>query len=106
VIGLGDREISATPRDIQEEFRISDGSHHIHPDRENQVHDTISNFSDLDLNNSEPQHPSHLIEETQQLIKTSQKERIVFNKRQETLWQTRSGRILAKPMSKKQWSYL
>jgi len=108
LINQSDRKISTTPRDIHEESTTSNGLQDIHPDQVNQVHDSISDVSDLDLNNSESQNPSRLVEKTEQFIRKSQKKRNAFNKRKQivSLSKTRSGRISAKPLSIKQKSYL
>jgi len=100
------REISATPRDIQEESRTVIESQYIHLDCVTQVHSVTLDVGDLDLNNSQAQYPSQLVEETEQCIQKSRKERKAFNERQEVLSRTRSGRMLAKLLSNKQRNYL
>jgi len=69
-----EREVSATHRVIQEESRTDIGTQHMHPHRTSQVHDTIYNITDLDLDDSVTSHASHFVEQTEQSIRNSRKE--------------------------------
>jgi len=70
-----DRDVSTTPRDIQEDPRSSSNSNQIHPDRVSQVNLTIYDNSDLELDDSEPDKLPRIIEDTEQFIQESRKER-------------------------------
>jgi len=96
------RKVSEMPRDIQEESSTNIGMQHIHPNRISQVHYMIHDISDLNPDNSVPYHASHFIEETEQSIGNSRKETNALGKWMEFLSCTRSGKIPAKPLSKKQ----
>jgi len=48
------KEVSPTPRDIQEYSRTHNESGYIHPDRIPRVHNTIHDISDLQLSSSSP----------------------------------------------------
>jgi len=123
------RGISTVPRDIQEESRtvgetryihpdrvsqvqdpnndISE-SRHIHPDRVSQVQDTYIDVSDLDLDSSGDERQLRVVQHTEQFIRKSRKERkkLGSQKQADLLCKTRSGKIPAKPLSKKQRQYL
>ena len=79
--------------------------HDIHPDRISEVNDTIHDIGDLDLDNSVRCHPSHCIQETEQSIGNTRKERKGLRKRMELLSCTRSGKIPAQPLSKNKSNY-
>ena len=100
------RKECAMTRDIPEQSRTDIGTQQIDPDRISQVHDTIHDISDLDLDNSVRCHPSHLIEQTEQSIGNSGKEKKALRKRTELLSRKRSGKIPAKPLYKTQRDYL
>jgi len=60
----------------------------------------------LELSGSDPDRASRVIEETEEFIKDSRKERKAFKKKPALLSRTRSGKIPAKPLSKKQRNHL
>jgi len=96
------REISVTPRDIQEVSRTDIGMRHIHLDRITQVHNTDSHISNLDLDSPEPCHRSRFIMETKQFTKNSRRERKTYHKQEVPLSRTRSGRVPKQQLTKKQ----
>ena len=100
------RGVSVTPRDIREDSRSPNQLGYVHPDRISQVYTSINEISDLDLNRAEPSPVSKLVEKTEQFIRKSRKERKAFKKRTDLLSRTRSGKVITKPLSEKQRSYL
>jgi len=100
------REVSATPQGIQEDSRPNIRLSHIHPDRESQVHNTIQDISDLRLSGSSDDQHLRIIEETEQYIQKSRKERKNIKKQSDPLSCTRSEKILANPLFRKQRNYL
>jgi len=101
------RELSETPRDIQEDPRSSIISDNIHPNGMIQVN-TTHNASDQEDIESVPERLPQMVESTEKFIWRSRKERTAFNKpkRIDALSHTRSGKVIAKPLSKKQRNYL
>jgi len=99
------REVSAIPRDLQEDPRSNIELGNIHPDRVSRVGFTNSDVSELELDNSEP---LPILEKAEQFLRTSRKERKAFKQRKKAdiLSRTRSGKILTKPLSNKQRNYL
>ena len=100
------REVSVTPQDIQEHRRFSILSDYNHPGRIFRVNAT-HNASHLEDGESEPERLPQIVECAEQLIWRSRKEWKAFNtqKRIDALSRTRSGKVIAKPLSKKQRNY-
>jgi len=94
------------PRDVQEDsrFPIKPGS--IHPDRLSQIVNTIYNINDLELDGSEPDQLLRIDQSIEQSIQQSRKERKRITRYIEPLSHTTSGKVIAKPLSKKQRNYL
>jgi len=99
------REVSAIPRDLQEDPRSNIELGNIHPDRVSRVGFTNSDVSELELDNSEP---LPILEKAEQFLGTSRKERKAFKQRKKAdiLSRTRFGKILTKALSNKQRNYL
>jgi len=91
---------------MQEDLGSHNESSYIHPDRISQVHSMIHDISDLLLSSSSPDQHAQFIEQTEQFIQKSRKDRKQFKRKIDPLSHTRSGKILAKPLSKKQRNYL
>jgi len=105
------REVSAIPRDCQEDLRSNIEIGNIHPDRISQVcliDPDVSEFGLEDKNDSVPDQQSCVLKEAEQFVSKSRKDRKAFNKRKakDQLSQTRSGKAIAKPLSNKQRKYL
>jgi len=121
------RIVSPMPRDIQEELPPRSESGNIHPDRlpqiDNTTHDksdlvescqepqsqvVSSDVSDPNLGRSESEQLPRIITEMEQFLVKSRKERKAFNKQIliDSLPRTRSGKVIIKPLSNKQRSYL
>ena len=119
--------MSPTPRDIQEELPPHTESQHIHPDRLPRIDNTTHHKSDQvesrqgaqiqvlscdvddpDLGRSESEQLPQIIKETEQFLVKSRKERKAFNKQKQidSLSRTTSGKVIIKPLSNKQRSYL
>jgi len=97
------KEGITTPRDIQDCSSIDFESGHIHPDRIFQVDNTIIDNCTLEHSDSELGRASRVIRETKEFISKSQKERKkAFKRKADPLLHTRSGKIPAKPLSRKQ----
>ena len=107
-LGRQVRGISAVPQDIQEESRVINETRHIHPDRVPQVQDTNIDVSDLDLDSSGNKQQLRVVQQTEQFVQRSRKERkqLVNRKQADPLSKTRSGKIPAKPLTKKQRQHL
>jgi hypothetical protein len=97
--------ILATSSEIQDDLRSREVSSNIHPDRRAQVEEN-QYITDLDLNGLEEARYSHVVKNTKQYIKKSQKERKVFRKQADSLSQTRSGKVIFKPLTAGQRKYL
>jgi hypothetical protein len=69
----GLREVSATPRDIQEDPRINIFAEDIHPDRRDQIQITDDDISRLDIQDTRHE---KLVEETNSFIHLSKKARM------------------------------
>ena len=69
------RGISIVPQDIPEESRIIDKMRHIHRDRVLQVQDTNFDVSDLDLDSSGNEPQLRIVQQTEQFIRKSRRER-------------------------------
>jgi len=106
-VNVHGREVSVIPWDIQEDPRSSIASDNIHPDRIFQVN-TTHNASDLEDIDLEPEQLPQIGESAEQFIWRFWKERKAFNKQKriDALSRTRSGKVIAKPLSKKQRNYL
>jgi hypothetical protein len=100
--------VSPTSRDLHEDLRLGWKEKHIHPDRRNQVPSTNLDISDLDLNASEPGPRPDTLASTERFLQGSQKERKAFSQRKkaEQLSRTRSGKVIAKPLTQGQRRYL
>jgi hypothetical protein len=97
--------VSPTPRDIQEDLRSPEVSSNIHPDRRAQVEEN-QYISDIDLNGSEEARYAHVLKNTKQYIKKSQKEWKALRKQADSLSQTRLGKVIVKPLTVGQRKYL
>jgi len=100
------KEVSTMPWDIQDDLRLYNDSGHIHPDRTSHVQPTINDLSDLQLSSSLLDQCSQIVKETERFIQKSQKARKTFKKHRDPLLRTRSGKVISKPLSKKQRNYL
>jgi len=100
------REVSATPRDIQEDSRSYNELGYIHPDRIPQVPCTIHDISDRQLSGSWLNRHPGIVEPTEQFIQKSRKDRKQLKKKSDLLSHSSSGKIRTKPLSKKQRNYL
>ena len=124
--GKSSREISATPRDIQEDLRREEtvsatprdvqegprsytGTDSIHPDRIQQIE---KETPDLEQEyDSESDLQSRVLQEASSFLRTSKKDRKAFSKKKakNQLSRTRSGKAISKParpLNNKQWNYL
>jgi hypothetical protein len=95
-------EKSATPHIIWGDSRLHKELGHIRPDRISHAKSTMHNISDLRLSNSSINQSSRIIKKAQSLIQKSQKDWKRLTNQNDLLSRTRSGMILAKPLSKKQ----
>jgi len=95
------REMSVTPRDIQEDAGPSIAFDNILSDRIFQV-STTHNARDLEDIDSERDRLPQIVKSAEQFIWRSQKERKAFNKQKriDTLSRTRSAKVIAKSLSK------
>jgi len=98
------REVSSVPRDIQEESRIDNETQYIHRDRVFQVQQTNNDVSNLIIDSSGDEQQSRIVRSTKQFISGSRRQRrkLGNQKQVDSLSRTRSGKIIAKPLSKKQ----
>jgi len=106
VVTRSSKQISATPRDTQEDSRIDLESGYIHSQRISQIDNTTQGICSLELSGSDPDRTLQVIKETDEFIKDSRKERKTSKKKPALLSRTRSGKIPAKPLSKQQRNYL
>jgi hypothetical protein len=102
------RKSSPALSDLQEDLRLGCEENYIHPDRRNQVENTNLDISDLDLNATDQGPCSEIIASTKDFFAKSRMERKAFTKQKKVdqLSRTRSGKILAKPLSQGQKKYL
>jgi len=102
-IGRQAREISTVPQDIQEESRIVGETEKVHLDQVSQIHDTNIDVSNLDLDKSGIERQLRVVQSTEQFIQKSRRERrkLGRQKQADPLSQTRSGKVPAKPLTKK-----
>jgi len=99
--------VSPTPRDIQEDQRPYNEVDRVHPDRIHQVRKGTLRLSSEEEWDSEPNQQPVVLKEAGEILRKSQKERKAFNtqKAKDQLSRTRSGNIIAKPLSNKQRQY-
>jgi len=90
--GQYDREISATPRDIQEDSRSRIELDYIHPDRLSQIQRTNDDIRDLDLSRSESSLRPRIIERTKRFIQKSRKDKKALKKKIDKVSRTRTGK--------------
>jgi len=102
------REGLSTSIDLQEELSSSKKTENIHPDRLIRIQNPLDENIDQEDLNEESERRSQIVESTEQFIQKSCKERKAFNKQihVDSLSRTRSGKIIAKPLTKKQRNYL
>jgi hypothetical protein len=97
------REVSITPRNIQEDPRSRAALDNVHPDRKTQIQSSDDDISSLDI---EDPRLEVIAKETEKFISLSRKERKAVTKRNSNnLSNARSGKIV-KPATKKQRNYL
>jgi len=126
-------EVSVTPRDIQGDRGSASKLDNIHPDRIFQVQNIVpdnssplpsnpssnsyqrinpqaeepcQDISDLDLDSSEPDWHLWVIKNTKQFFRKSRKEQKKYKKQADLLSWTRSGKVIAKPLTQGQYKYL
>jgi hypothetical protein len=99
-------EKSATLHNSQGDSRLHNELGHIHPDRISQTQSTIHNISDLQISDSSIDQSAHIITQAELFIQKSRKDGKRLTSRNDPLSRTRSGKLLAKPLSKKQRNYL
>ena len=105
------QEVSAIPRDLQEDSRSNITLGKIHPDRVSQVCSVPSDDSEFKPGSPKFDRQSQVVKETKKFLNQSNKERKRFNKQKlkDQLSRTRSGKVIAKPakaLNNKQWRYL
>ena len=100
------KEVSAMPRDIQENSRSHNKSGYIHPDRSSRVRNMIHDISDLPLGSSLPDKHSQFIKPTEPFVLKFRTDRIQLKTKIDPLSCTRSGKIIAILLSNKQRNYL
>jgi hypothetical protein len=100
--------VSPTRRDIQENPRPYDGNDRIHPDRIHQVGKKTLSLDSEEECDSEPNQQSCVLQEAEQFLQISRKDRKGFNKQKanDQLSQMQSGKIIAIPLSNNQRQYL
>jgi len=76
-----DKEISTTPRDIQEASSSRIESDCVHPDRLSQIQRTNNVIRDHDLSSSESSYLPPVIERTKQVFQKSRKDKKALNKK-------------------------
>jgi hypothetical protein len=93
-----------TLRDIQEESRTRVVPSTIHPDRIPQIQVPDDNTEEAVFDNCELSQSEQILQSAELFVKISRKERQAFNKKKkgDLLLHTRSGRIIAHPLSNKQ----
>jgi hypothetical protein len=97
------REVSVTPRDIQEDPRSRATLNFVHPSRRAQIQSSDYDTSDLDIGGSRHE---NILKESEEFISLSRKERKAATKlKHGKLSQIRPGKI-TKPVTKKQRNYL
>jgi hypothetical protein len=101
-----ERAVSDMPRDLQEDQRINSGSDLIHPDRRSQVETSNLDISDVNLGSPKQSLPLGITGSTKAFLRESRKERKKILKRKDCLSTTRSGKVIAIPLSTKQHKYL
>jgi hypothetical protein len=100
--------VSRIAGDNQDGLSLDCDKDNTHPDGISQVGQTILDLSNGGPRDLEPSKEPGVVGKTEQLLKTSQKARRVFTKQKRinSLSRTRSGRIIAKPLSNEQRNYL
>jgi len=91
---------------MQEDSRLHNESGYIHPDRISHVHNTIHAISNLQLSTLSLDQYPQFVEKSEPFIQKPRKDKKQFKTKTDSLSRTRSGKILAKPLSKKQRNYL
>ena len=90
------------PQGVLDRPSIEAESGNIHPDRINQVNNTISGSCSSQNNDFESGQASTVREETREFLRKSQQERKELRRKPDPLTRIRSGKIPAKPLTKKQ----
>jgi len=100
--------VSPTPRDIQDDPRPYNEVDRVHPDRIHQVRKGTLRSSSEEQWDSEPNQQPVVLKEEGEFLRKSRKQRKAFikQKAKDQLSRTRSGKIIAKPLSTKQRQYL
>jgi len=100
--------VSLTPRDIQGDPRPYNEVDRVHPVRIHQVRKGTLRLSSEEEWDSESNQQPVVIKGAGEFLRKSKKERTAFNKQKakDQLSQTRSGKIIAKPLSNPQRQYL
>jgi len=95
-------------RDIQEDPRPYDRIDKIHPDMIHQIGKKTLILNSEEECDSEPNQQSFVLKKAEQFLQKSRKDRKAFKKQKakDQLSRTRSGKIIAKPLSNKQRQYL
>jgi len=123
-----EKTFSPTPQFVQEDLRPYTGNDNIHLDRIQQIGketpDLEEEFDNIHLDriqqigketpdlekefDSEPDQPSRVLKKAEQFLSISKRDRKAFSKKKakDQLSRTRSGKIIAKPLSNKQRNYL
>jgi len=101
-----EREVSAIPRDIQEDSQSNQESSEVQPDKICQVLHTICDISNLEVGYSKSDWVTQIIEKTEKFIIDSRRDMKALNKKPDPLSHTRSGKVPVKPLSEKQRNYL
>jgi hypothetical protein len=99
-------EKSGTPHNIQGNSRLHNQLGHIHPYRISQTQSTIHKISDLQLCDALIDQSPQMIKQAELIIQKSRKNWVRLTSLNYPLSRTRSGKLLAKPLSKKQRNYL
>jgi hypothetical protein len=101
-----DKTVPTIPMDSRDNSRIHMDIDYIHPDRVSQAQGTIHDIDDLELDESEPDRLLRITKSTEQCIQKSWKDWKEFKNRAKLLSRTRSGKVIAKHLAKKQQEYL
>jgi len=101
-IGQSNRQVSVMPRDIQEESRSNINQQHIHPDRISRVQDMSNDISNLDRDTLGEELLFQIGKSSKRFVQKSRKPRKGCARKTDLLTPTSSGKVLAKPLSKRQ----
>jgi hypothetical protein len=102
-----EKAVSPTARDLQEDPWLGAEENWVHPERRNQLENINLDIRNLDLNDTNKDSQSQVIESTKAFLAKSQKERKALNKqKRDRLSRMCSGKIRAKPQTAGQRKYL